>query len=66
MKEEYLGDAVYASFDGYYIILTVSNGVRVTDRIYLEPAVMDNLTDYNEYIRRGPRDAIDSVVTSEP
>ena len=40
-SESYLGDGVYASFDGYQIWL------RVDDReIALEPAVYDRLVEY--------------------
>ena len=35
----YLGDGAYAEFDGHRIIVTTSNGVMVTNTIYLEPEV---------------------------
>ncbi len=43
MSEEplYLGDGVYATFDGYRIKLTAN--VLTTDTIYLEPQVMSAL-----------------------
>jgi hypothetical protein len=43
----YLGDGVYASFDGYGIRL-MANGVNesATDNIYLEPEVMEELIRY--------------------
>lgn len=40
----YLGDAVYADFDGYAIVLTTEDGIRVIDRIVLEPEVYHALT----------------------
>lgn len=39
----YLGDAVYAEFDGYGIKLTTEDGLRATNAIYLEPEVYENL-----------------------
>ena len=44
--KEYLGDGVYATFDGFGINLTTENGVTVKDRIYVEPSVLTALTDY--------------------
>ena len=35
----YLGDGAYAEYDGYALILTTEDGVRVTHSIYLEPEV---------------------------
>lgn len=47
MKEKvYLGDGVYAQNDGFGIILTTEDGVRVTDEIYLEPSVYQALVNY--------------------
>ena len=50
----YLGDSVYASFDGYHVWLTTENG-RPDDpsnRIALEPQVIDALNLYIERINR--------------
>lgn len=47
-NKQYLGDAVYADFDGYQVVLTVSDGVYATDRIYLDPEVMKTLIEYYE------------------
>lgn len=38
--KSYLGDGVYADFDGYAIILTTENGIEMTNRIVLEPPVL--------------------------
>lgn len=47
MKEKvYLGDSVYAQFDGYHIVLTTENGMGVTNEILLEPQVYVALIDY--------------------
>ena len=48
----YLGDSVYAHFDGYHIILETHNGYEDDPRnqIGLEPPVMDNLEMYRKQI----------------
>jgi hypothetical protein len=46
--KEYLGDGVYAEFDGYQVVLTTENGVTVTSTIYLEPLVIIAFTKYLE------------------
>jgi len=45
MKDRYLGDGVYASFDGYQIWLAV-NDHRNTPVVALEPLVMEALIQY--------------------
>ncbi len=45
-KKQYLGDGVYADFDGYHIQLTTENGVDTTNQIALEPEVMTALERY--------------------
>ena len=47
-NKEYLGDGVYADFDGYHIKLTASDGVYDTDKIYLDPTVIKKLIEYYE------------------
>jgi len=39
--KQYIGDSVYADFDGYSYILTTENGYGPTNTIYLEPAVLN-------------------------
>ena len=46
-NSQYLGDGVYASFDGYQIWLDL-RGQDNTTRIALEPAVMDALVRYRD------------------
>lgn len=36
----YLGDSVYAKFDGFAIVLTTNNGYGPSNTIVLEPEVM--------------------------
>lgn len=44
--KEYLGDAVYVTYDGFHLILTTEDGIRATNEIYLEPSVLKNLQEY--------------------
>lgn len=50
--KQYLGDGVYVDFDGYMLILTTEDGIRVLNKIYLEPAVYENLIRYVEELQR--------------
>lgn len=47
-QPRYIGDGVYASFDGYHIwLLTGSHDpAKADDRIALEPQVLEALDDY--------------------
>jgi hypothetical protein len=47
--QEYLGDGVYASYDGYYIWLTLGSHLN-HPLVALEPAVLRKLFDYNKLI----------------
>lgn len=49
-KEQYLGDAVYASFDGYQVKLMTGDGGNQV--IYLEPSVLNALFGYYNKIVR--------------
>jgi len=46
MEKQYLGDGVYAKFDGYQIVLTAENGIEATNTIYLDDTVQEVLVDY--------------------
>lgn len=48
-QKEYLGDGVYAIYDGSGIILHANDLDNPTDRIYLEGFVIENL---NNFIKR--------------
>jgi hypothetical protein len=50
-EETYLGDGLYASFDGYQIWLKASNGVDVTNAVALEPSVFQALLAYEKKLR---------------
>ena len=42
----YLGDGLYASFDGYQIVLMANSHTEPTDTVYLEPEVLENFLEY--------------------
>jgi hypothetical protein len=44
----YLGDGVYADYDGFGVVLTTENGIRVTNTIVLEPDALAALNQYYE------------------
>lgn len=46
----YLGDSVYADFDGYTIRLFLNNGGQDKSIIYLEPEVVDAFINFKERI----------------
>lgn len=48
MSKTYIGDGVYASFDGHMICLQTDRGNPEPDTIYLEPQVVESLLEYVE------------------
>lgn len=48
----YLGDGVYANFDGYYLVLTTEDGKHTSNTIYLEPTVIEALKHYIDALRQ--------------
>lgn len=54
MDKVYLGDSVYAEFDGYGIWLTTNNGHPDDPRnkIYLEPVVLNSLDIFREHLKQ--------------
>lgn len=50
--KDYLGDGVYAKFDGYALVLTTEDGVSVHNEIVLEPSVIAAMTRYIDRIRQ--------------
>lgn len=51
MSKEYLGDGVYVELEGREVILTTEVGLHTTNTIVLEPAVLENLWKWLNYIR---------------
>ena len=54
-QKDYLGDGVYAEFDGYHVVIYTSNGITNSPPIAIEPAVMAALNRY--YNRVWKRDS---------
>jgi hypothetical protein len=55
-EETYLGDGVYASFDGYLVWLRVTREGR-DERVAIEPATFEALVSYVESIHAKHREA---------
>jgi hypothetical protein len=51
MSKRYLGDSVYADFDGYHVMLTTENGYGPSNSICLEPQVIEALNEYVRFLR---------------
>lgn len=51
VTEMYLGDAVYASFDGYHIVLQTRDGYSATNTIALEPAVLETFDMFRKQLK---------------
>lgn len=45
-KRTYLGDGLYAEYDGYQFMLAANNGISDTDVVYLDPSVLAALMSY--------------------
>lgn len=50
--ERYIGDGVYADFDGYHIVLKTERDIGGQNVIYLDPLVMSSLIGMNTEIVR--------------
>ena len=44
--KEYLGDSVYAEYDGYHVILTTENGMGASNTIAIDPTVYQALIQF--------------------
>ena len=51
MEDAYLGDGVYASFDGYHIVLDL-RGQDDSTRILLEPKVIEALLKFRKLVNK--------------
>jgi len=50
-RKEYLGDGAYVSFTGYSVVLTTEDGVSTTNRVVLEPQVLEHFEEWLERLR---------------
>ena len=48
-QKRYIGDGVYASHDGYQIILETSDGIQATNRIGLDDDTLEGVRKYRQY-----------------
>jgi hypothetical protein len=49
---EYLGDGLYAHFDGYGFELRANSYDTPSDKVYLEPEVLERLIGFTERIKK--------------
>lgn len=61
IAKDYLGDSVYAEFDGYAIVLTTDNGMGASNTIVMEPEVLRALDGYRARIA----EAIESLKANQ-
>lgn len=59
---QYIGDAVYAEVDDMSggLVLTTEDGIEVTNRIVLEPEVLETLEGYLRRRRMAVQEAINA------
>lgn len=50
MDKTYLGDGVYVEAQDYGIRLTTEDGIRTTNEIFLEPAVLQAFLEYLKFV----------------
>lgn len=62
----YLGDGLYASFDGFSIRLYTSDGIRDTNEVFLEPEVLVRFESFVASLRASAAKAVvEAVVEPE-
>lgn len=44
--KKYLGDGVYADWDGYHVVLTTEDGVSIQNTIYLDSELQESVCNY--------------------
>jgi len=68
IMEEYIGDGVYASYDGYHIVLKTLGSLGPSNKIHLEPPVMQRLKEYEGKIaehQKKVRESQQNFLTSQ-
>ena len=48
--KQYIGDGVYANFDGSHVVLTTENGICATNTIALESGVLTAFDNYRKWL----------------
>jgi hypothetical protein len=51
--DAYLGDGLYASFDGHQVELYASNGVERTNRVFLDDRTLAAFLEYVAQLHNG-------------
>lgn len=64
MEKQYLGDAVYVTYDGYNTVLTTENGIRILNEIYLDPYVVEKLLRYLQECKNQQRVNLNANTTA--
>lgn len=54
---EYLGDGLYADYDGYQIEVYASNGLRKTNVVYFDPDVLRAFIRYAARLKEAQKEA---------
>jgi hypothetical protein len=49
---EYIGDGVYAKFDGFGVWLLANDHLNPTDKVYLEPEVLNALNRFVKQLNK--------------
>lgn len=50
-QAEFLGDGLFAQFDGWQIELFAHNGISKTNSVFLEPGVLNEFLQYVQRLR---------------
>lgn len=58
--KQYLGDAVYFSFDGYHVWLATEDGIGTTNRVALDPSVVEHFMRCFERLKTTIKDLNDA------
>lgn len=61
MSKRYLGDGVYADFDGCQLKLTIEDGMGTRDTIYLEDKVYGELLRYVSDLQMEAQKVVDAT-----
>jgi len=55
--QAYLGDGLYVEYDGFQVRLFTSNGIAVTNEVYLEPRVLSEFLGWVAQLQEALRQA---------
>lgn len=65
IAKRYLGDGVYVEVEEGMLCLTTSDGISVTNRIYLEPAVYSALEQFDADVSHDEQEREDAARETE-